>query len=217
MRPPADFRSIVWCLLVEIAAPLPPATPHPGDMQAATHRQGLASARPQWGTSLRTQHKGLGLTQQPARQVKPATGRPPQFRCGRPLGCGGAVLELGVVREQPAIGPVQPGTFRIMRQAVAPLRALISRCQAGPAPLPPPPLPRRQRSYHALPTAGHPLPVVRRTLREDMDLKRLGKTAQPNKAVPKAPAPQEGINPALLAGLALLVPLGLWLAGSAPQ
>jgi hypothetical protein len=50
-----------------------------------------------------------------------------------------------------------------------------------------------------------------------MDLKRLGKTAQPNKAVPKAPAPQEGINPALLAGLALLVPLGLWLAGSAPQ
>ena len=50
-----------------------------------------------------------------------------------------------------------------------------------------------------------------------MDLKRLGKTGQANKAAPKAPAAQEGINPALLAGLALLVPLGLWLASSAPQ
>jgi hypothetical protein len=141
-------------------APCPQRHRIPRDMQAATHRQGLASAGPQWGTTLRTQHKGLGLTSQPARQVKPAAGRPPQFRCGRPLGCVGRGAGLGWRERNPTSALCRLVFERNMRQAVARMTALILRCQAGPALLVPLPLPRRPRSYHALPTVAHPVPVV---------------------------------------------------------
>ena len=56
-----------------------------------------------------------------------------------------------------------------------------------------------------------------RTIRENIDRKRLEKAGKLPPTPPPKPATQPEPNPALLVGLAVLVPLGIWLVTKAGQ